>query len=82
MALETIGMQVCGVVTFVAELSFVLVALAATAQGDLVADSLTYSLVAEFAEKDSVVLPHPDGIPNAALRRIRRNEKRFRDREE
>lgn len=70
MTVETIGMQIHRVVALVAELSFVLVALAATAQRDLVPDSLAHSFVTEFTEKDPVVLPHPDGVANAALRGI------------
>ena len=67
MTIETIGMQVHRVVALVAELSLVLVALAATAQRDLVPDSLPHSFVPEFPEKDPVVLPHPAEVANAAL---------------
>jgi len=67
MAIKTIGMQVGRVVALVAKLGLVLVALATTAQGDLVANPFTHSFVAEFAEKHSVVLAHPSGVANATL---------------
>lgn len=73
MAIEAIGMQVHGVVALVAELSLVLMALAAAAQSNLVANSLAYSFVPEFPQEDPMVLAHPGGVANAALRRSRRN---------
>jgi hypothetical protein len=60
-------MQVCGGVALVAELGFVLVALAATVQRDVGPDSFAHSFVAEFLQKDSVVLPHPAWIANTTL---------------
>jgi hypothetical protein len=66
MASETIGMQVRGIVAFVAELGLVLVALAATAQSNLVPDPIPHRFVPEFVEKDPVVLPHPADVSDAA----------------
>ena len=53
--------QVRSLVALVAKLGFILVALAAIVQGDVAANCLTHSLVAEFVEKDHVILPHPFG---------------------
>ena len=81
MARETIGMQVRGIVALIAEPSLVLVALAATAQSDLVPDPVPHRFIPEFVEKDPVVLPHPTDVSHAALRGGRRNlQERFRGR--
>ena len=73
MTIETIRMQVRGLMALVAELRLVFVAPAATAQGDFVANSIPHSFIPQFPEQDPVVLPHPVGVSDAALRSCRRN---------
>ena len=67
MALETIGMEVHGVVALVAELRLVLMALTAAPQSDFISNSLAHGFVAKFSQEDPVILAHPGRIPDAAL---------------
>jgi len=67
MAIETIRMQVRGMVALVAEPGLVLVALAATAQSNLAPDPIPHRSVPEFVKEDPVVLSHPAGVSNAGL---------------